>query len=47
MLVTARDPEWEGKVKIGLKEMGRRYADWIDIARIGTGDGCCEHTDEL
>ena len=38
-LETARDPEWEVNFKIGLKEVGRSYADWIDLARIGTSDG--------
>ena len=47
VLETARDPEWEGNVKIGLKEMGNSYADWIDLARICTGDGCCKHINPL
>jgi len=46
-LETARDPEWECNFKIGLKEVGRSYADWTDLARIGTSDGCCEHIDQL
>ena len=47
VLETTRDPEWDGNVTIGLKEMGRRYADWIDLARIDTSDSCCENSDEL
>jgi hypothetical protein len=27
--------------------MGRSNEDRIDLAGIGTVDGCCEHTDEL
>ena len=46
-LETARDPEWEGNFKIGVQVVGRSYADWIDLARIGTSDGCCEHIDQL
>jgi hypothetical protein len=46
VLGTARDSEWDGNIRIGLQEMGRSYADWIVLARIGTGDGCCEHIDE-
>jgi hypothetical protein len=47
VLETARDHEWAGKIQTGLKEMGRSNEDRIDLAGIGTVDGCCEHTDEL
>jgi hypothetical protein len=46
-LETARDPELEGNIKIGLNEMDHNYADWIALARIGTGGGSCEHICEL